>query len=308
MTALISVVIPSFANHEGLSTVLDRIAGQDSGPVYEVIVVVDRDDPDPEAAEKAIAGRSPSVRQLQGPRPGASANRNAGWRAASASLVLFIDNDTLPTPSLVREHLEWHRRYPDQMLAVLGHVRWARSVRVTPFMRWLDQGIQFDYPGIRGIDAGWGRFYSANISVKRAMLERLGGFDEQRFPYGYEDLDLAYRARDLGLRVFYNRDAVVEHLRAYDLEFFRRRVRRIAAAERAFVRAHPDVPPFFFNLFTDAASRRPATGRGRHLTRWLPRSTPLLGERAWSSADLYFAQALAPEFLSAWESAGSGPK
>jgi GT2 family glycosyltransferase len=308
MTALVSVVIPSFGNHDGLGAVLDGLADQDSGPVHEVIVVVDRDDPDPEAATEVIATRSLPVRQLQGPRAGASANRNAGWRAASAPLVLFIDNDTVPTPSLAREHLEWHRRTPDEMLAVLGHVRWARSVRVSPFMRWLDQGIQFDYPSIRGIDAGWGRFYSANISVTRTMLERLGGFDEERFPYGYEDVDLAYRAREHGLRVFYNRDAVVEHLREYDLEFFRRRVGRIAASEREFVRAHPEVPPFYFNLFSHAASQRPGSGRGRHLTRWLPRATPLLGERAWSSADLYFAQALAPEFLSAWESAGSGPK
>jgi GT2 family glycosyltransferase len=178
-------------------------------------------------------------------------------------------------------------------------------VRVTPFMRWLDQGIQFDYPSIRGIDAGWGRFYSANISVKRALLERLGGFDERRFPYGYEDLDLACRARPLGLRVFYNRDAIVDHLREYDLEFFRRRVRRIAVAEREFVRVHPDVPPFFHNLFSSALEGVPASGRARSLTRWVPRWMPLIGERVWVSADLYYRQELAPDFLAAWSEADS---
>ena len=47
--------------------------------------------------------------------------------------------------------------------AVLGHVRWAREVRVTPFMHWLDHGVQFDYPAIDGTEAGWGRFYGANV-------------------------------------------------------------------------------------------------------------------------------------------------
>lgn len=300
----LSVVIPSYGNYDGLSAVLDRLGEQDAAG-FEVLVVVDRGDPDPEAVARAIGERPYPVRTPTAELAGASANRNAGWRAASAPLVLFIDNDTLPEPGLLREHLAWHEGNPDPMLAVLGHVRWASSVRVTPFMRWLDAGIQFDYGAIRGIDAGWGRFYSANVSVKRTLLERLGGFDERRFPYGYEDLDLAYRARPLGLRVFYDRAAAVEHLRTYDLEFFRKRVRRIAISERRFVAAHPEVEPFFFNLFSAALEGRPARGRGRALIRWLPRSTPLVGERLWVSADLYYRQELAPDFLAAWAEAES---
>ena len=80
---------------------------------------------------------------------------------------------------------------------MLGHVRWAREVRVTPFMHWLEHGVQFDYPAIDGIEAGWGRFYGANVSAKRELVERVGGFDEVRLPYGYEDLDFGYRARRL---------------------------------------------------------------------------------------------------------------
>ncbi len=301
----LSVVIPSYGNPDGLAAVLDHLGEQDTEEPFEVVVVIDCGDPDPAAAEAAAGERAYPLRLLTGGVPGASANRNAGWHAAGSPLVLFIDNDTLPQPSLIREHLEWHRRSPDEMLAVLGHVRWARAVTVTPFMRWLDQGIQFDYPSIRGIDAGWGRFYSANISVKRAMLERLGGFDEQRFPYGYEDLDLAARARPLGLRVFYNRDAVVEHLREYDLEFFKRRVRRLAVSEREFVRVHPEVPPFFHSLFSTAFEGGPANGRGRALTRWVPPGMPVIGERVWVSADLYYRQELAPDFLAAWSEADS---
>lgn len=295
----LSVVVPSYGNYDGLSAVLDHLAEQDVSD-FEALVVVDRGDPDPEAAARAIGDRPYPVRTPTATLAGASANRNAGWRAAAAPLVLFLDNDTLPEPGLVREHLAWHQRGPDPMLAVLGHVRWASSVRVTPFMRWLDSGIQFDYEAIRGIDAGWGRFYSANVSVKRTLLERLGGFDERRFPYGYEDLDLAYRAHALGLRLFYNRAAAVEHLRTYDLEFFRKRVRRIAVSERRFVDSHPELEPFFFNLFSAAMENPPARGRGRALIPWLPRSTPLVGERLWVSADLYYRQELAPDFLAAW--------
>jgi GT2 family glycosyltransferase len=183
---------------------------------------------------------------------------------------------------------------------VLGHVRWAREVRVTPFMHWLDHGMQFDYPNIEGTEAGWGRFYGANVSVKRALCERVGGFDEQRLPYLYDDLDFAYRASKLGLRVLYNRRAVVEHLREVDLAYWQQRMDRAATAEREFVAKHPEVEPYFFRMFEHAAELAPAAGRGRHLIRFVPRSVPWLGERVWRSADLYYRQQLAPHFLDAW--------
>ena len=52
------------------------------------------------------------MRRITGGRPGLSANRNAGVRDARAPLVLFTDNDTIPVPQLVSEHLAWHRSHP----------------------------------------------------------------------------------------------------------------------------------------------------------------------------------------------------
>jgi GT2 family glycosyltransferase len=302
----LSVVISTIGMYDVLARVLDRYSEQAATPgSFEVLVVADAAEPDADAVQSAIGSRPYPVRMIRGNRPGLSANRNAGFGAARAPLVLFTDNDTLPEPQLVREHLEWHARYPDEEVAVLGHVRWARELRVTPFMKWLEQGVQFDYPNIDGIEAGWGRFYGANVSVKRTFVDRVGGFDEVRLPYGYEDLDFAYRASKLGLRVLYNRRAVVEHLRPMTLEFWKRRVRRTAVAERQFVRMHPEIPPYFERMFSHAAGLPRARGRGVSLARWVPRWVPWLGPRVWTSADLAFKQALAPPFLEAWEQAPS---
>jgi len=49
-------------------------------------------------------------------------------------------------------------------------------------MRWLEQGIQFDYHRIEGIEAGWGRFFTANVSLKRALLDRAGGLRRKACP------------------------------------------------------------------------------------------------------------------------------
>jgi GT2 family glycosyltransferase len=305
--AAVTVVIPTLGRYESLRRVLDRFDRQTAGPAsIAVHVVSDAAEPDRPAVERAIGTRPYDVRLLAADRPGASAARNAGWRAAETPLVLFVDDDVLPSAGLVTEHLEWHRRHPEPEVGVLGRVRWARELRVTPFMRWLDTGIQFDYGRIRGTDAGWGRFYTANASVKRDLVDRAGGFEEEALPFGYEDLDLALRMDRLGLRLLYNRRASAEHLHQMDLEFWKRRVARIAVSEHQFVRMHPEVEPYFFDMFSAAAARPPVRGRAVGAARFVPPWLPGAGPYVWSRVDQAFCQALADPFLTAWQAVEDG--
>ena len=296
-------MIPTLGRQEVLSRVLDRLEAQ-TAPLasFELVVVADGAEPDPGATERAIGERPYAVRRADPRRPGASSARNAGVRAATAELILFLDDDVLPAPDLIEEHLAWHAREPAEEVAVLGHVRWARELRVTPVMRWLERGVQFDYPAIEGTDAGWGRFYTANVSLKRALLERSGGFDEERLPYLYEDIDLGYRLNALGLRLLYNRRAVGEHLHEMTLDTLIERMPRLAAAERRFVELHPEIEPYFFNLFSGAGE--PGKARSLHVARVVPRWVPWLGEMVWRRVGYACVEALAPSFMRAWDEAG----
>ena len=302
----LTVVISTLGNYEVLRRVLDGYDHQDAPRgSFEVLVVMDAADPDPDAVERAIGTRQFPIRRITGPQPGLSANRNAGWRAAATPLVMFTDNDTIPVRRLVSEHLSWHRRHPEEETGVLGRVRWARELEVTTFMRWLEMGLQFDYANIEGEDAGWGRFYGANVSLKRAFVERVGDFDQEHFPYGYEDTDWAYRASRLGFRLLYNPRAVVDHLRPMTLEFWKKRARRVAAAEHEFTRLHPELPPWFHTRFRDVMERPRARGRGIALAPYVPRWLPWLGPKVWISVDIAYRQALAPHFLEAWDEAAA---
>jgi len=302
----ISVVIPTLGNPATLERVLDGYGAQDAPPgSFEVIVAVDAAEPEPESVGQAIGRRAYPVRRVTGAVPGASANRNAGWLAARCPLILFTDDDTVPVPRLVSEHLSWHARHPAQETGVLGHVRWAPELEVTTFMRWLDRGIQFDLQSIDGTDATWGRFASANASLKRAFLEHVGGFDQDHFPYGYEDTDWAYRASGHGFVLLYNRAAIVDHLRTMDLEFWKKRVRRVAVAEQTFTRLHPELPPWFHRLYSEALTHPRPRGRALRLAPYVPQRLPWLGERVWRVVDLGYRQALAPSFLEAWDAAAA---
>lgn len=295
-------MIPTFRRPELLGRVLERLEAQRGVPdgAFDVVVVRDAADDDEAAVQRAVAGRPFAVTLITGPEPGVSATRDTGWRATDAPLILFLGDDMLPQPEVVAEHLSWHERHPEEEVGVLGHVRWSPELRRTTFMRWLDRGIQFDYGSIEGTDAGWGRFYAANCSLKRGLLERSGGFDHA-FRFGYEELDLACRLRDLGLRLLYNRAAVAEHLHPTSLDAWRERIRVVARAERQFVAKHPDVRPYFFEMFSYHASRPAPRSLGRHLAPLIPPGFPWLGVKVWSSVDHYYGLELAKAFLPAWE-------
>lgn len=297
----LSVVIPTFRRHELLSRVLDLLGHQTMPPdEFEVLVVDDPNEDDPEAVQAAVGRRPYSVHRLDRHAPGVAAARNRGWRHASSAIILFLGDDILPDRRLLEEHMSRHRRHPEPEVGVLGSINWAREMRITAFMRWLERGIQFDYGTINGEDAGWGRFYTANASVKRSLLEAVGGFDEA-FPFCYEDLDLAKRMHEqCGFRLLYNRNARAEHVHPQDIETWRRRVAQIAVAERRFVRLHPDAAPYFYELFSEANQRPRGRNRIARLARWTPSRAPVLGPRIWTRADLMFRQALAPSFLEAW--------
>ncbi len=137
------------------------------------------------------------------------------------------------------------------------------------------------------------------------MLERVGGFDEQRFPFGYEDLELARRMSDHGFKLLYNEAAVGEHLKTEKLDGWRRNLRRIAQAERRFTELYPGERAYFYERFRAAAAAPVARGRSARLARFVRPGVPWLGRFVWRSYDLVCRQQLAPEFLAEWEAAGA---
>lgn len=290
----LSIVMPTMRRRTALAQALAALENQTLPRAeYELILAEDalaeQDGPRPEAA---------GVTVVRAQVPGASAARNAGWRAASAPVVLFVDDDVRAPRDLAERHLAAHARGAN---AVLGHVRWAPELTVTPFMHWVDRGVQFDWRTIAGEGPKWWHFYTANASVARELLEVVGGFDEEELPFLYEDLDLARRMSDHGLRLVYEEGAVCDHLVAVTLESFQARMPRLAASEFAFTRRWPEADAYFHDLFAPFAATALASGRGRWLIRLVPRATPRLGNYVWNSADAYYCQRLAPRFMAEWQ-------
>ena len=269
----LSVVIPTYGRPHLLRRALSELPRE-----LEVIVVAD-------AREE-----SPAEGWLQAARPGASAARNLGWREASGDIVLFLGDDVLASPGLVDAHLSAHERGAN---AVLGHVDWADEP--TPFMRFLDTGFQFDFARLEPGDAPWWAFYTANLSIRRDLLERSGGFDEENFPFLYEDVELAYRLSKLDMRLVYEPAAHARHVHAPTLDEFRDRMRTIGAAERRIVQKHPAFPPYFKPRFDEVLAAPRPRGLSGRLVSLLPGS-----DRVKASAEARWRYELAEAFMDGW--------
>jgi len=143
---------------------------------------------------------------------GPGAARNLAIKKSQGKIVLIINDDTILSKNMIKEHVKFHNKFKGNNCAVLGYVDWDKSQSITPFMKWLQsKGPLFAYYEIKGIKAHWGFAYTCNISYKRKFLLENGLFDED-FPYAaWEDIELAYRLNKKGLTLYYNKNAIGYH-------------------------------------------------------------------------------------------------
>lgn len=292
-----SVVIPTRDRWPILQRTLDTLRLQDvSG--FETIVVVDGTDQRPPDLDDVTV----VVRDHAGP----GAARNAGAEQATRDIILFLGDDMLAASDLIARHLECHQKNWDAHVAVLGHVGWHPDVAKGRIQRWLDwSSTQFDYTNMVGPEAGWGRLYSSNLSIKRDFFLDVSGFDEE-FDFAYEDTDLAWRLNEKGLRLLYEPCARTSHHHRYDWSAIQRRFRLNGSGESTMVQKHPGFPPYF--LYRVLAARAQRSG-ARRLSPWpwlvdrVPASASRLRQHAERRADAWYYDRLAEPFLQGWAAA-----
>jgi GT2 family glycosyltransferase len=146
------------------------------------------------AARARATGRFTVVDQ---PNAGLARARNAGIARATGERIIFIDDDVLPVPSFVAEHLRSHERHPAAV--VRGAVINTESFDRLPTPWW----------SLANYSGNW--FWTSNVSVPLATLRAAGNFTEAFREYGWEDIELGMRLRAMGVRGVFNRFAVAFH-------------------------------------------------------------------------------------------------
>lgn len=205
----VSVVVPTYNRRDRLARLLRTLDTMSSADQrFEVVVVVDG----------ATDGTEELLRTLRlgfrlvvisQPNRGPAAARNRAIDAASGEVLLFLDDDVIPTSGLIERHLELHRQ--DRRLVVIGRMVEAPELRMAPWLRWEAAALHKQYEAMAS--GAWApsprQFYTANASVRREHVLAVGGFDERL--RRTEDVELAWRLADHGLSFRFADTAIVVH-------------------------------------------------------------------------------------------------
>ena len=215
----VSFVVPTFRRPDALAKTLAALARTDfSRERLEVIVVDDGADSETRSIVERFREELPRIRYLSQPNHGAARARNHGAREAQGDMLIFLDDDILVEPEHVKSHLAAQQRFDSGL--VNGHWEFAPDVaaqlEATPFGQfriWLEQWIKDGIlkSPLDGARVAPAEVTACNLSIRRELFWRLGGFDED-FPFaGYEDQEFSYRAAQAGCQFVYDRDIRLLH-------------------------------------------------------------------------------------------------
>jgi len=215
-----------------LGRVLDGCFEQTAAPGdYEVVLVDDGSrDATREVIEAARGRATCAFSVVHQENAGLARARNVGIARASGKRIIFIDDDVLPTPAFIAEHLRSHDESPHAI--VRGAVINTESFERLPTPAWTIANYSGNY------------FWTSNVSVPLAKLRSLGGFTEAFREYGWEDIELGMRLRSARTRSVFNPRAVVFHYkprpRAGNVDGMLRQARAQARTAKQLRELHPN--------------------------------------------------------------------
>ena len=223
----VSVVMPAYQTPAAtLAMTLAALEGQ-SYPrdLFEVVVVDDGSEP------PLVAPPSPlAVKVVRLPRRGfgIARARNAGVGAAAGDIVLFLDSDMLAEPGWLAAHARWHHVVGDALtvgLRAYVDVEGLDAVAVREAggkLHALLRGRPVQPAEIHGhllrtadlttrADDPYRTVMGCNFGIGRDFHRRIGGSDESFARWGFEDVELGYRAFAYGGLIVPLREAFAWH-------------------------------------------------------------------------------------------------
>ncbi len=209
---LATLVIPVYGGVDITERLLESI-GRHTEIDHEVIVV---DDSSPDEIPELL-GSVGGLRVItNAENQGYVRSTNIGAAEARGEFIVLLNSDTEVTPGWLTQLLEpfddptvgavgARLVYPDGRLQEAGSIVWNDST-----------GWNYGKDGwSERFDVMWRREVdycsAACLAVRRTAWDELDGFDERYAPAYYEDVDLCFRLRELGLKVIYQPRARIVH-------------------------------------------------------------------------------------------------
>lgn len=203
-----SVVIPTYNRLPILQKCLRALEYQDirrdsviAG--YEVVLVDDGSTDGTLEWLEAHKDEFPHLRSHSQDHQGPAAARNLGVKEAKGDTIIFIDSDLVVTENFLQAHVD----------ALVKGEKQLGSDRIFTY-GWVINTCNFDNPNsepYKITDFSAAYFATGNVAIARKWLEEAGLFDTRFQLYGWEDLELGVRLKQLGLKLIKCPEAVGYH-------------------------------------------------------------------------------------------------
>jgi glycosyltransferase involved in cell wall biosynthesis len=242
----ISVVVPTHNRCDSLVRLLAALgAAEFPADRCEVIVVCDGCADTTVAALSDLATPFRLLVLRQAPARGAANARNLGARHARGKLLLFIDDDIEPLPTLLQAHAQLHRgALGDEPLVVVGAPlpvrRSGASFAQIAVWGWWEQ--QFERMAEPGHRFTYAEVFSGILSMDAKLFAKAGGFDVG-LTSCRDDSELGLRLIRLGARVVFSREGGGYHHEVRDQGQLVSRKRAEGRADVLLARRHPELWP-----------------------------------------------------------------
>ena len=217
-TRRISIIIATRDRIDLLSRCIASITSKTSYPNYEIIVV----DNESKSEEAHDYFRSLEHRLLQFHGPfNFSALNNLAVEQTSAAWLLFLNNDVEVIESewltVMAEHVQRPEvgavgarlLYPNDTVQHAGVVLGVGGIAEHAFRH-----FPADAPGVSRqlqVTRNYSSVTGACLLTRREVFEEVGGFDEERLPVTFSDVDLCLKMRRAGYLVVYTPFAKLYH-------------------------------------------------------------------------------------------------
>lgn len=183
------------------------------------------------ARAKALGVR---VLTIQPERPVPTFGRNAGWRAAQAPFILFLDGDTILQPDFVKAALSY---FTDAKIAAV----WGHRRELYPNVSWYHRVLDLEWI----YAAGASEFFGGDTLVRRHVLEEVEGYNTTQITTGGEEPEMCQRVRSRGYTILHIDCPMTLHDLAITRwsQYWRRSIRTgYSFAEVAVLFHHTDLP------------------------------------------------------------------
>jgi glycosyltransferase involved in cell wall biosynthesis len=195
-TVFFSVVIPTYNRQQILEKCLLALEMQNFQAIvsgYEIVLVDDGSTDGTLDWLAANQAQFPHVRSFQQDHAGPAAARNLGVEKALGDTIIFIDSDLVVLQNFLQAHAE----------AILQGQQKLGSDRVFTYGAVINT-CNFTNPTAepyKVTDFSAAFFATGNVAIAKHWLEKAGLFDTSFQLYGWEDLELGVRLKQLGLKL-----------------------------------------------------------------------------------------------------------